>query len=363
MLAEQSIPTDPTAIDPAWMTQALVEGGAAAAGASVTGVTFVGWIGTGQMARNARYALTWDRADAGPASVVAKLPAADATARTTGFMDGGSYLNEHVFYTQLAHTVRIRAPRCYVARFDQPGENFILLMEDMSGSAQGDQMRGLTVDEAALGVEQAVGLHAPRWGDPTLLPMAKRTPAEAAVHLHTIYAATMEGTIARLGELVPASAIDLVRRLAPKVGAWTGGSTAPLTLVHMDFRPDNFLFGDGPGAPPLTVVDWQTYTVGPATHDLAYMIGGSFEADDRAGAEPDLVAEYHARMNAAGVELSFDDCWLGYRRSSIWGVVMSVIATMLAAQTERGDVMLSTMLRRHAQHAIDLDALDLVKEA
>ena len=39
---------------------------------------------------------------------------------------------------------------------------------------------------------------------------------------------------------------------------------------------------------------------------------------------------------------------------------MSVIATMLAAQTERGDIMLTTMLRRHALQAIDLDALSLV---
>ncbi len=43
-----------------------------------------------------------------------------------------------------------------------------MIMEDLADSRQGDQMLGLTVDEAALAVEQAVGLHAPRWGDPTL---------------------------------------------------------------------------------------------------------------------------------------------------------------------------------------------------
>ena len=49
--------------------------------------------------------------------------------------------------------------------------------------------------------------------------------------------------------------------------------TALHGLVHGDYRLDNMLFGQ-PGADrPLTVVDWQTVTWGPAMTDVAYFLG------------------------------------------------------------------------------------------
>jgi hypothetical protein len=348
-----AIPTDPTAVDAAWMDLALRD---LAPGARVVGVEFAGYVGTGQMGRNARYRLSWDRPDAGPASVVGKYPTDDPTGRETGF-GNGTYLTEWTFYRHVAGTVDVRAPHCHQALFDGDGENFVLLMEDLSGSAQGDQFRGLTVDEAALAVEQAVALHAPRWGDDTVSDLLVRSPAEMVTLIDTIYAATMEGTLARLGPQLEPEVVDLVHRVAPRAGAWAAAADQPKTLVHMDYRPDNFMFGVEPDAPPLVVVDWQTIAYLPGTNDLAYAIGGSFEPDVRAQVERDLVEDYCARLASAGVDYPVEECWRHYRINTTWGVVMSVIATMLAAQTERGDAMLATMLRRHARHAIDLDAL------
>ena len=328
-------------------------------GAQLLDVQFTGYIGTGQMGRNARYSLTWDDPAGRPASLVGKFPTDDPTGRASGF-GNGSYRTEWTFYRQLVGTVDVRAPKCHVALYDEDQQNFVLLMEDMAGSEQGDQMRGLTVDEALLAVEQAVAFHAPRWGDPTLAELMTRSEDETVALLQAIYDATYEPTLARLGANLPQRVIDLVRAFAPKVGAWVVASEAPRTLLHMDFRPDNFLFGVTPDAPPLAIVDWQTVTAGPGTHDLAYMIGGSFEPEERARVERGLVEQYCALLGAQGIDYPFDDCWRDYRVSSLWGVVMSVIATMLAAQTERGDLMLTTMLRRHALQAIELDALSLV---
>jgi len=340
------------------MQEALSSAGIAG-GATVTDVAFAGYIGTGQMGRNARYHLTWDDPAGRPSSLVGKFPTDDPTGRASGF-GNGNYFMEWNFYQQLAHTVKVRAPQCYVARYDEDEQNFVLLMEDMAGSVQGDQMRGLTVDEALLAVEQAVAFHAPRWGDPSLFDLMVRSEEESVAMLHAIYHATFEPTLARLSHNLGPECIQLVRDFAPKVGAWVTASDAPRTLLHMDFRPDNFLFGVTPDAPPLAIVDWQTVTVGPGTHDLAYMIGGSFEPDQRERVEASLVADYCARLAAEGIDYPFERCWHDFRISSLWGVVMSVIATMLAAQTERGDLMLSTMLRRHASQAIHLDALSLV---
>jgi hypothetical protein len=47
----------------------------------------------------------------------------------------------------------------------------------------------------------------------------------------------------------------------------------------------------------------------------------------------------------------------------VHGVLISVLAAVMAEQTERGDSMLSLMASRHAQHAIDLQTLDLIAGA
>ena len=58
--------------------------------------------------------------------------------------------------------------------------------------------------------------------------------------------------------------------------------------------------------------------------------------------------------------LSWEDCWRGYRHAAFAGVLMAIVASMLVERTERGDEMFVTMLARHAQHALDLDAAELL---
>jgi hypothetical protein len=76
----------------------------------------------------------------------------------------------------------------------------------------------------------------------------------------------------------------------------------------------------------------------------------------RAHVERDLLDDYRRRLSIAGVDYDADRLWHDYRLGSLWGVVMTVIATILAAQTERGDEMLTVMAQRHGRHALDLDA-------
>ncbi len=60
------------------------------------------------------------------------------------------------------------------------------------------------------------------------------------------------------------------------------------------------------------------------------------------------------------MELTWSACWDGYRRHAFGGIVMDVIAAMVVQRTERGDEMFTAMANRHAAHALDLDALDLL---
>ncbi len=124
---------------------------------------------------------------------------------------------------------------------------------------------------------------------------------------------------------------------------------------------DNLLFDPTPGGVPVTVVDWQTCTHGPALQDVAYFIGAAMPPDLRRDVEAELVRGYHAGLVAAGVpDYGWEQCWADYRRGTWAGLIMAVAASMLVERTDRGDQMFLTMAARHSRHALDLDAPDLL---
>ena len=69
---------------------------------------------------------------------------------------------------------------------------------------------------------------------------------------------------------------------------------------------------------------------------------------------------YRDGLGAYGIDYSWDACWSAYRRFSFAGVRMAVIASMIVVQTDRGDDMFMAMASRHAQQALDLDALEFL---
>lgn len=361
---ELDIRSDPRTIDTAWMATVLDAAGVSA-GSTLVDCRFEGFVGTGQTGCNGRFSLTWSESSDSvvrPASVMGKFPSLDETARATGF-GGSAYVTEYNFYSRVASTVKVRAPKCHHAALDLPAQQFCLIMEDLSGSEQGDQFVGLTLDEAELAVEQAVLMHAPRWGDPTLSEIAANpsTVDERAAMLGMIYSMLLPAFVERLGPRLEEPILALINDFAPHVARWALGSGTPLTLAHYDFRPDNFLFARRPGAPPLVVVDWQTANQGLGMVDTAYMIAGSFTPERRREVERELLESYRVRMNAAGVAYDRDTAWCDYRFGSLWGLIITVLATSMAARTERGDDLFVKMATQHGHQAIDHDAMNLLK--
>jgi hypothetical protein len=353
---------DPLALDAPWMTEALASAGVAR-GAVVTDVEFDGFIGTGQMSRNARYKLTWDRPDR-PATVIGKFPSHDLATKQSSF-ESGAYHHEYAFYADLAPTVAIRTPACWVARYDADAPDFVLIMEDMAGCAQGDQFTEPPADVTRRAIEQAAGLHGPRWGDPTLSdePALQSPFGDRAELLRHYYTASTEVCLTRLGHAMEDDVQQLIRDYGSFVVTWARGTGTPYTIVHGDFRPDNFLIGQTPEATPIAVVDWQTMSLGLGVSDVAYFVGGAFEPERRRAIERGLLDDYRSELSKYGVVYGADDCWRDYTWGTLHGVIISVCASMMAEQTERGDAMLTLMARRHARHAIDLGALDLLRAA
>ena len=152
------------------------------------------------MSRNARLSLIWDDPEGRPATIVGKFPTDDPSTRASSF-DNGAYFSEFAFYNELAATVDVCTPACWVARFDAERPDFVLILEDMAGSVQGDQFAGCSTDQTALAIEQAAALHAPRWGDPTLADAAalKTDGGERGEALDRFFGECAEGCLARLG--------------------------------------------------------------------------------------------------------------------------------------------------------------------
>jgi len=346
----------PEALTPAWLTAALGAAGLLD-GASVTGVALAP-VGTGQMCDSARLELTFDRPAPAPATVIAKLPAADPTSRATA-LQLRSYETEVRFYQQLAPTLPIRTPHVLYADIDVTTASFVLLLEDLAPARPGDQLAGCSPEQATIAVDELVKLHAPRWADPALAELdwlhrdAEVSRAFMLGLLPMFWTNFRERYADRLGEDVHEAGNALFAGL----DRYLLGNTPPWTVVHGDYRLDNLLFGGPQGGPPIAVVDWQTCSHGPALSDVAYFIGAGLLAADRREHEPRLVRRYYDGLVAAGVpDYDWERCWADHRRGTWAGLIMAVAASMLVERTDRGDEMFLAMAHRHARHALDLDA-------
>lgn len=353
-----SIADAPEALTTDWLSAAL--------GRPVTGVDITP-VGTGQMCDSMRLTLAYgpEVADDAPPTVIAKLPAADETSRATA-LQLRNYENEVRFYQQLAPGLPIRTPHIHYADIDVTTASFVLLMEDMAPARQGDQLAGCSVDEARVAVSQLIGLHAPRWDDPTLadIEWLHRDPATGKQMLAALIPLAWSQFTERYTDRVEDHVRVAGDALIGALGNYLYADTTPWTIVHSDYRLDNLLFGPGPDGPTVTVVDWQTVTHGPALNDVAYFIGAGLLADDRSAVEESLVREYYGGLLAAGITgYDWDRCWRDYRRGTWTGLIMAMVASMLVERTERGDAMFLTMASRHARQALDLDAPALLTES
>ena len=315
-------------------------------------------IGTGQMSECYRVALSYDGAAAGPSSVVLKVAASDPVSRQTGFALG-LYEREVRFYAEVAPRLVGPIAPCYHASFDAEAQTFALLLGDAGPAEVGEEIEGTSVERARLAVSELGRLHGPAIGDPTLAGAAwlnRESPISQAL-LAQLYAGFTERYASRLAPRHREVCDRLIASFDTYVGAQAQG---PQGLVHGDYRLDNMLFGTPDADRPLTVVDWQTVTWGPATTDLAYFMGCALTVERRRAHADELIACYHTALGPT--TLTLDDVREGVRRQSFFGVMMSIVSPMLVQRTERGDDMFMAMIERHCEQVLDTDALVLLPE-
>jgi hypothetical protein len=255
----------PGAVDAEWLTAVLREGGVDAV---VKGFTARN-VGTGQIGESVRFALDYvRRPDDAPASIVGKFPASGDESRQTG-VALGNYIREVRFYQQLALTALIHTPRCYFTDVDEATSEFVLMMEDLAPAEQGDQLAGVSLDQARLAVVEAAKLHASHWDDAGLdeLPWvsgSKAAPPSAATG--DSVGMLWHGFKQRYGLRLAPHWIDVGERLIVRFGDIAAQHDGPRCLTHNDYRPDNMMFASAKGGHPLTVLDWQSFAYGAGPH-------------------------------------------------------------------------------------------------
>ncbi len=335
--------SSPEQVTAQWLTAKLNQAGLAGA------VRSLQWrsIGAGQLGENARFTLAVEGPL--PNSLVGKFPSRDPVSRQTG-IQLQNYARECFFYSTLATKVDIQTPTVFALEFDPESHDFVLLMEDLAPGVQIDQMSECTTDQAALAAEELAKLHGPRWGDRALARhplLARSVPKKGEPH---IYCALQQGFLQRYGERLSTSEWSAVAQFGAAQDAYLR-LDGPQTLIHIDYRLDNMMFG---GPHPLTVLDWQSISMGCALNDLSYFLGTSLAPAHRAKAERDLLRHYLSVLRSYGVDLDWSTCWRLYRHHAPAGLHMAVVASMIVGETARGNDMFMTMAKRSIAMCEDL---------
>jgi hypothetical protein len=343
--SSSSTPVGPADLTPQWLSAAL--------GADVTACR-VATIGTGQTGSSYRLEVSYGAPTALPSSFVAKLGAEDPEVRQRVAY---AYRAEVGFYASIAATLAVPVPRCYASQISDDASTFVLLMQDLAPAVQGDQIAGCTPVVAEIGARALAGLHGPRWCDPTwrdveFLTMPIAT-VESAAGMGELARVATDVFIDTLGDRMTDEDRTTLGQFPEAVPDWLLARPERFALLHGDFRLDNLMLGPDGG---VTVVDWQTLTVGLPARDLAYWVSTSLSPPDRRAGEAAAVAAYHRALAIEDYPLSV--CEADYRIGQLQPPLIATLGWAFTTQTPRGADMMLAMMARSCAAIRDLKTLE-----
>ena len=350
----------PSSITAGWLEQVLAAGGEKVRVKSFTAKR----VGTGQIGDTYRFSLVCEGpSGAAPRALVGKFPSEGIESRQTGIALN-NYLREVKFYKHLARSALIHTPRVYFTDINEQTHDFVLMMEDLAPAEQGDQLRGVTMEQAFLVMDEAAKLHASHWEDEAIeeLPWVSGTRAAPASPATPEAISALWGAFcARYGTRVTAEAKNVGETLCQHIEAYfnRGG---PRALAHMDFRPDNMMFASAAGGYPVTTLDWQSIAFSTGATDVAYFLAGAITVEQRREHEKALTGRYLDRLRELGVKnYTRQDFERDYAGGSFQLFLTAFYAAVVVTQTARGDDMFFQMLNSATAQIKDTHALERLK--
>jgi len=353
------LPALPDGLTPEWMTQALQYCGLLPESAAVTAVERqqVGE-GVGMMSELSRLVLTYEGAarDA-PSSFIAKYPSQNPTNRGVA-MSFNLYEREVRYFAELEPLTTAYSPAAYIAEIQ--GDNFLLLLQDLGEYRTGDQIEGADLDDTAAAVAELAKLHAAFWNKVDTIDWIPHI--FQSYHADNMQAGTAGGwgnMVAVFGEFLS----EEVAQLQPRFSAALPGlqqqmDSAPITLIHGDYRMENFLFGTRPEHHKLAIIDWQGPLLGRGMVDVALVLGQSTRTEVRRAHEQALIRQYVSDLQALGVDYAFEQAWQEYLSALLYNwCYVAVVSGTLDASNERAFAWMSQMVSRQVAATYDHDLL------
>lgn len=335
----------------AWFTELLRSDGALDEHTSVASVTLSPF-GSAESMMSAlhRATLTYDGPTDAPSSLIVKLASASERQRFIAGMFK-FYEREIRFYAELATRARVRAPRALRAAMHPSEPFFVLVLEEVTGRRQIDQLEGVGFDDAVTVVRTLADFHASFWdhdfGDlaETFIPMN-------APPMHAIIPASFQGDWATARERAAGVLADEVLALCDRhesvASRLLEDMMGPNTLAHADCRSDNLLFDDD----GIIVLDFQLAAICSGLCDVSYFVAQSVRDDVAAARADELVDLYLARLAEHGVQIGRDEAMRAYRAALVF--FLSIPVSLLAGVDlpERSVALATTMLRRASAEII-----------
>lgn len=280
-----------------------------------------------------------------PQTLILKLPGTFEESFQAIADETNAYEREHLFYTKIIPIIdeivmksppgkvsKMRVPKVYKSELVKNGAR--ILMEDLGPIGYSvNQIDGLKPETVKCLVEMAANMHAIFWqGNPgaSEIPdcVVKGDDPQSFLRRWN------DGFVRRYPEFVQSRGMKVYdigfdEEVVLKIGAKIHEKAkyilhhlievAPQTLIHADYRADNFMLlhkKEGEETGGACVLDWQLHCSGPATYDLVDAMIKSMTAEDGVRNCTRLLEAYHKALIAAGVKkYSWECLWDDFRLS------------------------------------------------
>jgi hypothetical protein len=339
-------------LTPEWFTR-LLRSNARLDGATTVSTVDLQPFGSAESMMSALYraGLSYDGPNEAPTSLIVKLASVSEEQRFIASVFK-FYEREVRFYNQHAAQVSVSIPHCLLAAIDPDDHRFVLVLEEIAGRRQVDQVDGLSFEDARVALQNLADLHAPFW-DEDLDAEAETFFRFDSPLMHSVMPDHFAGDWAKvrgkvLDELPP-EIIELCDSRREWTGALLQAMQTPDTICHGDFRADNLLFDDGDG---LLALDFQLAAVAHGMTDVAYLISQSVDDEVASTRADELIDEYLGRLAEHGIELDRDEAMAPYQAGLIFYLSIPVGLLVLEHVPERADRLGRAMLRRASAEII-----------
>jgi hypothetical protein len=309
-------------ITASWLTATLRAGSHLTAGEVAT-LSVARWRGK-TLSNLYRLEATFTRETSAPGNFILKV----ARASQISSIAKSRRWKEHEFYTRLAPAMDDPpVPRPYAAAYDPASQRSHLLLEDLTATHRSPpaplpptpvQLRGA--------VTCLAHIHSWWWNHPDLsAAVAERDEVWIAERTASTER-RLTRFLAKFGDHLPQATRAALTTAA---AAWTvmlrRTAGLPLTIVHGDAHPWNFLMPLAATDGRTCLLDWEGWSIEPGPHDLASLIALHLPVSERQALEEELVERYGDELRKRGV-VGYDQtaCWDDYRRSIIRRVLSPV---------------------------------------